>query len=258
MRFIGRREAVGRGLRERMDWAEEMTAANERITLFVAFNYGGRAEIVDAARSFEGGCEEEFRDLPLRARDARPRPPDPHQRRAADLELPALAVRLLGARLPRRALARLRARGVRGGAGRVRRPAAGGSEGADGGLAPVRLRARLRPAAPQPPVRAAAAARARRKRRARRDATARRPSPGSPGRCPGSRSWSRSRSSAASCFAAAMIGFACVGIDEFFRMVARRAPVRDRRLRRRRGAGRRRLLRRPVPDDDRARRRASR
>ena len=32
-----------------MDWAEETTAANERITLFVAFNYGGRAEIVDAA-----------------------------------------------------------------------------------------------------------------------------------------------------------------------------------------------------------------
>ena len=44
-----------------MDWAEETTAANERITLFVAFNYGGRAEIVDAARSFEGDSEEEFR-----------------------------------------------------------------------------------------------------------------------------------------------------------------------------------------------------
>ena len=33
-----------------MDWAEETTAGNKRITLFVAFNYGGRAEIVDAAR----------------------------------------------------------------------------------------------------------------------------------------------------------------------------------------------------------------
>ena len=44
-----------------MEWAEETTAGNERITLFVAFNYGGRAEIVDAARSFEGGSEEEFR-----------------------------------------------------------------------------------------------------------------------------------------------------------------------------------------------------
>ena len=44
-----------------MDWAEEKTAGNDRIALFVAFNYGGRAEIVDAARSFQGGSEEEFR-----------------------------------------------------------------------------------------------------------------------------------------------------------------------------------------------------
>ena len=39
------------------------TAANERITLFVAFNYGGRAEIVDAAARFEGGTEEDFAKL---------------------------------------------------------------------------------------------------------------------------------------------------------------------------------------------------
>lgn len=61
MRFLGRREGVEESLVERMDRAEETTAANERITLFVAFNYGGRAEIVDAARSFQGGSEEEFR-----------------------------------------------------------------------------------------------------------------------------------------------------------------------------------------------------
>jgi undecaprenyl diphosphate synthase len=61
MRFIGRREGVDPGLVERMEWAEAKTAANERITLFIAFNYGGRAEIVDAARSFEGGSEEDFR-----------------------------------------------------------------------------------------------------------------------------------------------------------------------------------------------------
>jgi len=62
IRFIGRREGVAPDLVERMAWAEEMTAGNERITLFVAFNYGGRAEIVDAARSFEGDSEEEFRN----------------------------------------------------------------------------------------------------------------------------------------------------------------------------------------------------
>jgi undecaprenyl diphosphate synthase len=61
MRFVGRREGVDSGLVDRMTWAEETTAANDRITLFVAFNYGGRAEIVDAARSFDGGSEEEFR-----------------------------------------------------------------------------------------------------------------------------------------------------------------------------------------------------
>jgi undecaprenyl diphosphate synthase len=61
MRFLGRREGIEQGLVERMQWAEETTAENERITLFVAFNYGGRAEIVDAARSFQGSSEEEFR-----------------------------------------------------------------------------------------------------------------------------------------------------------------------------------------------------
>jgi undecaprenyl diphosphate synthase len=61
MRFVGRREGLNEGLVRRMDWAEELTGENERITLFVAFNYGGRAEIVDAARTFTGDSEEEFR-----------------------------------------------------------------------------------------------------------------------------------------------------------------------------------------------------
>jgi undecaprenyl diphosphate synthase len=61
MRFIGRREGVAPDLVERMDWAQEQTAANQRITLFIAFNYGGRAEIMDAARTFTGGDEEDFR-----------------------------------------------------------------------------------------------------------------------------------------------------------------------------------------------------
>jgi undecaprenyl diphosphate synthase len=61
MRFIGRREGVGERLAEQMDWAEEQTRANTRITMFVAFNYGGRAEILDAARRFQGSTEEEFR-----------------------------------------------------------------------------------------------------------------------------------------------------------------------------------------------------
>lgn len=62
LRFIGRRrDPVPGAVIERMEWAEETTAGNERITFFIPFNYGGRAEILDAARSFSGGSEEDFR-----------------------------------------------------------------------------------------------------------------------------------------------------------------------------------------------------
>jgi undecaprenyl diphosphate synthase len=61
MRFVGRREGLAADLVERMEWAEAKTSGNTRIELFVAFNYGGRAEIVDAARRFKGSSEEEFR-----------------------------------------------------------------------------------------------------------------------------------------------------------------------------------------------------
>jgi undecaprenyl diphosphate synthase len=63
MRFIGRRDEVSESLREKMAWAESVTAGNDRMTLFVAFNYGGRAEILDAAARFDGGTEEDFAKL---------------------------------------------------------------------------------------------------------------------------------------------------------------------------------------------------
>jgi undecaprenyl diphosphate synthase len=63
MRFVGRRDRVAGALLEQMDWAEAETAHNDRITLFIAFNYGGRAEIVDAAARFQGGSEEDFAKL---------------------------------------------------------------------------------------------------------------------------------------------------------------------------------------------------
>jgi undecaprenyl diphosphate synthase len=52
MRFIGRRAGVPEGLVRAMNGAEELTDGNSRITLFVAFNYGGRAEILDAAERY--------------------------------------------------------------------------------------------------------------------------------------------------------------------------------------------------------------
>ena len=61
MRFIGRRDEIDPELMERMQWAEELTADNDRIRFFVAFNYGGRSEILDAAKRFEDGGEDDFR-----------------------------------------------------------------------------------------------------------------------------------------------------------------------------------------------------
>lgn len=61
MRFIGRRSGLDPELVGLMDDAEEQTSANDTITLFVAFNYGGRAEILDAAEAYGGGGEEAFK-----------------------------------------------------------------------------------------------------------------------------------------------------------------------------------------------------
>ena len=61
MRFIGRRTGTPDELLEQMQSAEVLTADNTRLGLFVAFNYGGRAEIIDAAMRFAGGGEQEFR-----------------------------------------------------------------------------------------------------------------------------------------------------------------------------------------------------
>jgi len=63
MRFVGRREGVLPELLEQMDWAESFTVANTRLTLYVAFNYGGRSEILDAAERYTGGGEDAFRQL---------------------------------------------------------------------------------------------------------------------------------------------------------------------------------------------------
>src|SRR3954454_5215085 len=132
MVFIGRRDEVSDQLREKMAWSEGVTRANDRMTLFVAFNYGGGAggprrrargdpRRGRALRRRDGGG---LREAPVRARDDRPRPPDPHERRAAAVQLPPVAVRVLGARVLRRAVARLRdGRPVRG-ARRVRGAAA--------------------------------------------------------------------------------------------------------------------------------------
>lgn len=61
IRFIGRRSGLPRELVARMEWAEAITARNHSMTVFIAVNYGGRAEIIDAAQNFAGRTEDDFR-----------------------------------------------------------------------------------------------------------------------------------------------------------------------------------------------------
>jgi undecaprenyl diphosphate synthase len=50
VRFVGRRDRAPESIRTMMDSVEETTAGNDRLSLWIAFDYGGRAEIVEAAR----------------------------------------------------------------------------------------------------------------------------------------------------------------------------------------------------------------
>ena len=50
LRYIGRLDALSAPLRQKIDQAVRLTADNQRMTVCVAFNYGGRTELVDAVR----------------------------------------------------------------------------------------------------------------------------------------------------------------------------------------------------------------
>ena len=50
VRFIGRRDRAPEELQERMAELERETKRNDRLSLWIAFDYGGRAELVEAAR----------------------------------------------------------------------------------------------------------------------------------------------------------------------------------------------------------------
>ena len=78
-RFIGRRDRASAGLREQMAKLEEETADNERLNLWVALDYGGRAELVAAARRLveEGIDPTEIDENVLRANLYAPELPDP-------------------------------------------------------------------------------------------------------------------------------------------------------------------------------------
>jgi undecaprenyl diphosphate synthase len=79
VRFIGRRDRAPAELRRRMAAMEDRTELNARINLWVAFDYGGRAELVEAARRIvESGVEaQEIDENVFAANLYAPELPDP-------------------------------------------------------------------------------------------------------------------------------------------------------------------------------------
>ncbi len=57
MRFIGERSAFPDKLREQMNLAEQKTAANDGLKLAIAVNYGGRWDIVNAAKKLASSVQ---------------------------------------------------------------------------------------------------------------------------------------------------------------------------------------------------------
>jgi undecaprenyl diphosphate synthase len=78
-RFVGRRDRVPSDVRARMERLEEETADNDRLQLWIAFDYGGRAEIVEAVRRLldDGAGREEIDEELLRSYLYEPEMPDP-------------------------------------------------------------------------------------------------------------------------------------------------------------------------------------
>ncbi len=119
VRWAGRAPRLWKSVIKELQVAEELTRDNDVLTLTMCVNYGGRAELADTARSIArevkaGRLNPEkidrahLRPAPLRARAGRRRPGVAHLRRAAALQLRALAGRLRRDGLHRHAVARRR------------------------------------------------------------------------------------------------------------------------------------------------------
>ena len=74
--FVGRRDRAPEWLQEKMRALEDATSGETRLNLWIAFDYGGRAEIVEAARRLSESGEEVDEDSFARALYA-PAMPDP-------------------------------------------------------------------------------------------------------------------------------------------------------------------------------------
>ena len=78
-RFLGRRDRAPEWLREKMAALERATADKERLSLWIAFDYGGRAELVEAARRLveSGAAPGEIDEEALARNLYAPEMPDP-------------------------------------------------------------------------------------------------------------------------------------------------------------------------------------
>ena len=129
VRFVGRRDRAPEDLQERMAKLERETKRNDRLSLWIAFDYGGRAELVEAARRLvaRASTPEDVDENTFAAQLYAPAMPDPDLliRTSGELRISNFLLWQLaycGARLRRHALARLRAAAAARGA-RERTPA---------------------------------------------------------------------------------------------------------------------------------------
>jgi undecaprenyl diphosphate synthase len=78
-RFLGRRDRAPEWLRTKMAELEEATGEKSKLQLWIAFDYGGRAELVDAARRLveSGSDPEDVDEAALAACLYEPEMPDP-------------------------------------------------------------------------------------------------------------------------------------------------------------------------------------
>ena len=79
VRFIGRRDRATEALRAKMAELEDETSPNRRLQLWIAFDYGGRAEIVEATRRLveEGVDPRDIDENAIAARLYAPEMPEP-------------------------------------------------------------------------------------------------------------------------------------------------------------------------------------
>ena len=78
-RFVGRRDRIPPALQAKMSRLEGETSGNDRLLLWIAFDYGSRAELVEAVRQLlaDGVASEDVSEEALGARLYAPELPDP-------------------------------------------------------------------------------------------------------------------------------------------------------------------------------------